>query len=403
MLICQVLLAHYRACIYQELIDRGRHRYSFAAGSGNVEPTIKTWTPPPGTPFHLARTWSPKGLGGAVLQPGLLRLALRDDVDVLVLLGVMWNPFTWLAAIVGRLTGKRVLYWSHGFTRPEPGAVGRLRTLFYRLPHALMLYGHYGKIIALQQGLDHRRVHVIYNSLDYDRQKAERATVTRDELHALRQRVLGTADLPVAICTTRLMPVRRLDLLIEAAAILKAQGREIALLLVGDGPEKDRLRTLAAQRGVRCTLYGACYDEAVLSRLIMMSNVMVAPGKVGLTSLHALAYGTPVVTHSNEANQMPEWEAIVPSLTGSLFTDGDVHDLARAIGHWCAQPWPSESVREACHRLVERAWNPRTQRIIIERALDGEPADDLFWVRQEQPRADAHGQYGARPGFSPSA
>ena len=27
--------------------------------------------------------------------------------------------------------------------------------------------------------------------------------------------------------------------------------------------------------------------------------------------------------------------------------DGDAQDLARAIGDWCTQPWPSERVREA--------------------------------------------------------
>jgi glycosyltransferase involved in cell wall biosynthesis len=388
----QALLAHYRACVYNELINSGRHEYAFASGPGNTEPTIKTWTPPATTRFFPTHTYIIKALNkrGIVLQPGVIKLALRSDIDVLILLGVAWHPFTWIAAILARLTGKRVLYWTQGFTRPETGLAGKVRAAFYKLPNALLLYGHYGKVMCLQRGINSTRLHVIYNSLDYPAQQRERQSVTRDELVALRNKVVGTDQLPIAICTTRLMPVRRLDLLIDAAAILKHQGREIALLIVGDGPEKAKLQAHARASGVRCTFYGACYDEAVLSRLIMMSNCMVAPGKVGLTSLHALAYGTPVVTHNNEANQMPEWEAIMPGRTGTLFADGNTQDLARAIAHWTADPWPREDVRQDCWTIVQRLWNPAMQRVIIDRAVDGAPADDLFWLKEDHgPPADS--------------
>jgi len=383
----QALLAHYRACVYNELINHGRHDYGFAAGTGNTEPTIKTWQPPPGVRFIPTPTpWHRKGV---VLQPGILKLALRRDIDVLILLGVAWHPFTWPAAVLARLTGKRVLFWTQGYTRPETGLAGKLRSLFYRLPNALLLYGHYGKVLCLSRGINSTRLHVIYNSLDYPAQQRERQLVTRAELVELRKKVVGTDTLPIAICTTRLMPVRRLDLLIDAAAKLKQQGKEIALLIVGDGPERAKLQAHATNAGVRCTFYGACYDEAVLSRLIMMSNCMVAPGKVGLTSLHALAYGTPVVTHNNHANQMPEWEAIMPGRTGTLFTDGDTDDLARAIAHWTQDPWPREDVRQDCWTIVERLWNPAMQRVIIDRAVDGAPADDLFWLKEDHGRAAA--------------
>lgn len=395
MVIQQALLAHYRACVYNELLANGRHEYGFASGAGETEPTIKTWTPPAGTRFIPTKTYIIKALNkrGIVLQPGVIGLALRRDIDVLVLLGVAWHPFTWLAAVIARLTGKRVLYWTQGYTRPESGLAGKLRGAFYKLPNALMLYGHYGKVLCMARGINSTRLHVIYNSLDYPAQRRERQSVTRDELATLRMKVIGTDALPIAICTTRLMPVRRLDLLIDAAAKLKAQGREVALLIVGDGPEKAKLQAHAQSSGVRCVFYGACYDEAVLSRLIMMSNCMVAPGKVGLTCLHALAYGTPVVTHSNEANQMPEWEAIMPGRTGTLFTDGDTDDLARAIAHWTNDPWPREDVRTACWTIVERLWNPAMQRVIIDRAIDGAPADDLFWLKEDhgEPAAKARG------------
>ena len=42
----------------------------------------------------------------------------------------------------------------------------------------------------------------------------------------------------------------------------------------------------------------------------------VSPGNVGLTAIHSLSYGTPVLTHNNFNNQMPEVESIQPGFNG---------------------------------------------------------------------------------------
>jgi glycosyltransferase involved in cell wall biosynthesis len=372
--------AHYRAAILEELCRRGRHRYVLVGDRTPTEKTIKGWDIPPDIPFIQARCWR---IGPVVLQPGQVLVALRRDIDTLVLLGVAWYPFSWIAAILGRLTGKRVLFWGHGWIKREAGLRRLLRRTYYRLPHALMFYGHMAKDIAIREGLDAARIHVIYNSLDYAAQKREREKVTREELVAVRREIFGDTEKPVAICTTRLIQVRRLDLLLEALALLKGRGREVNLLLVGDGPERANLQAQAAALGLRVHFYGACYDEAKLARLVMASNVTVAPGKVGLTAMTSLGYGCPVITHSNPDEQMPEWEAIVPGKTGSLFTLNDIEDLARAVEEWTVTPWPQEQVSADCYGEIERFWNAPFQRVVIERAIDGKPADDLFWMKED--------------------
>src|SRR5262249_14897569 len=158
-----------------------------------------------------------------------------------VLLGVSWYPFSWISAILGRLTGKRVLFWSHGWTKPETGLRRLFRATYYRLAHALLFYGHTAKAIAIQAGFDPAKIHVIYNSMDYEAQQRERRKVTRTDLVAMRRELFGDTEKPVVICTTRLTRVRRLDLLLEALAELKHRDREVNLLLVGEGPERASL------------------------------------------------------------------------------------------------------------------------------------------------------------------
>jgi glycosyltransferase involved in cell wall biosynthesis len=141
---------------------------------------------------------------------------------------------------------------------------------------------------------------------------------------------------------------------------------------------------LAKELGVRVAFYGACYDEGVLARLIMAACATVSPGKVGLTAMQSLAYGTPVITHGQWDAQGPEWEAVIPGKTGDLFKYGSSDDLARILRRWTQTVRASQDVREACIRLIERFYNPVFQRRAIDRAVAGLAADDLFWQRESE-------------------
>lgn len=61
---------------------------------------------------------------------------------------------------------------------------------------------------------------------------------------------------------------------------------------------------------------------------------MVSPGNTGLNSIHALSYGTPVGTHDNFNNQMPEAAIIEDERTGFFFNENDSDDLSLKIDLW---------------------------------------------------------------------
>ncbi len=372
--------AHYRGPVMRELLEKSEHRFILVGDRKDVDDgTIKAMEIPDPARFVLAPCRYRPLVG--MVQKGLLRLALRRDLDAVIYLGNAAWISTWLSAVVARLTGKHVLFWTHGWTERDQGAKRLIRNTFYRLAHGLLLYGHWAKMIAMEQGFPPQRLYVIYNSLDYERQKAARQRMTCSRIPEIRQQMFSRSDLPVMICTTRLTKTRRLDLVFEAMRMLRDQGRETALLLVGDGPERGPLEALAESLGIMVRFYGPCYDEEILGELIMSANVAVSPGAIGLTAIHSLAFGTPVITHDDPEDQGPEWESIVPGKTGSVFRRGDVADLARAIEAWTRNSLPDESVREACHEVVERFYNPQFQRMAIDRAVCGEPADDLFWMK----------------------
>ncbi|MCC6730732.1 MAG: glycosyltransferase [Chthonomonadales bacterium] len=376
--------AHYRAAVMRALLDSPHYRFVLCGDVRNPEgPGIREWVPADRSRFVRAPC-RPLG-GGLLLQRGLLSLAARRDLDTVIFLGNAKHLVTWPAAARARALGKRVLFWTHGWTEEETGPKDRLRRAFYRLADGLLLYGHRAKCLGVARGFAPERLHVIYNSLDYEAQRRARDVVGPADLERTRAELFGQPERPIAICTGRLTGRRRLDLLLDAMHLLRAEGRPLNLLLVGEGPARRSLEEQAARMGLPVRFGGACYDEGVLARLIMAACVSVVPAGAGLSVVHSLGYGTPVVAQDDPNGQGPEWEAIRPGVNGGLFRRGDAADLARAIAEWTGPDRRSAADRRRCREVVERFYNPAFQRRAIERAIAGLPADDLFWQREERP------------------
>lgn len=370
--------AHYREAVLRELIERGHHRYDFAGDTVDDGKGIRLTEAIPADRFIRARCYR---FGPLMFQPRVVALALSTRYDTLILLGNAFWPAMWLGAILGRVTGKRVLFWTHGWLTRERGLRGAFRDAFYRLAHALLVYGHNAKCIGIGEGFDPARIHVIYNSLDYRAQERTRGALDLGEVDRLRRTVYPDDGTARVMTITRLQPAKKLGMLVEAGAICAARGRPISLLFVGDGPERAGLEALARERGVRARFFGACYDEATIAALFGASDLCVIPGPAGLTVMHSLAYGAPFITNDDASTQMPEFEAVVDGVNGALFRAGDAQDLAARILECTRAPELRARGREKSIEMIERFFNPVTQGVLIDRAVSGLPADDLLPAR----------------------
>ena len=121
---------------------------------------------------------------------------------------------------------------------------------------------------------------------------------------------------PLALYTGRFAPVKRLDLLIDAAARLP----DLRLVMVGEGSEETRLRELVASRGLedRVQLLPLVDDPASLYRAA--DAYVCASSTEGMSNsvLEAMASGLPVVAAG--ASGMAE---LVSPRTGALVEDVD--------------------------------------------------------------------------------
>lgn len=286
---------------------------------------------------------------------GLLSLPFKK-YDSFMVTATAYNtgiPF----AVLCRLFGKKVYGWGHGERQ-----VNKKSYLFFKLRYWLFTgffsYGEKGKERLIELGIPAKKIHVIYNSLGGHVDANERKQCYSDELKAY----FGNTY-PILLFVGRLTKVKQLDWLIQA--IQHHDNRELKynLLIIGEGEEGTNLRNMAEESGVsnRIWFYGECYDDSKLNTLIYNSDLCVSPGNVGLTALHAMMYGTPVLSHDDFETQMPEYETIVPGETGMLYRHGSFEDFCKKIEEWISSPIDREQIRNNCYRMINGKWNSENQ------------------------------------------
>lgn len=379
--------AHYRAPVLRELADSASYEYRLISDLKAKNPSNKVL----GTDFfdalerdHPSASWiriRNHWLGPLLWQSGLLKQVMRKDLHSVIFLGDAFFVSTWLASIVARMTGKRVFYWTHGIYGRESKPKLWFRLSFYRVASAgLFLYGNYAKNLLIEKGFSSDRLYNIFNSLDYRKQKKLREGLNREKADQVKERLFGDhSHYPIAFFVGRLTPEKKLGLVIDAFLQLHAEGQKINLLLIGGGSVESDLRNrVPAELQSHVKFFGACHDENVLAEMIYACDVCASPGNIGLTAMHSLVYGTPVVTHDDGRWQGPEFEAIQDDVSGTLFSRDELPALVSAMKKWLfVSKQQREDIRQQCFRIVDGYYNPVNQVRIIEQALDGVPAGQL--------------------------
>ena len=282
------------------------------------------------------------------------------------------EPFclsSWAILLLAKLTRKKTIAWTHGWYGRE-GTIKRLiKKLFFSLHSALMVYSEYAIALMQKEGIPRRKMYCIANSMDSDKERAIREQLTCSDIY--HQHFLN--DNPTIIYCGRIQKLKRLELLVDCAAAFKEEGRPVNMVFVGKDVEQVNIDQYAKDKNVADSvwMYGPCYDDEVLAQLFYNAHVCVSPGNVGLTAIHALSFGCPVVTHNNFAYQMPEFEAIRQGETGTFFEQGNAKSLKQEIEYWiCVDADKREQTRRKAFDEIDRKWNIHYQTEVIRKVLN---------------------------------
>jgi glycosyltransferase involved in cell wall biosynthesis len=146
------------------------------------------------------------------------------------------------------------------------------------------------------------------------------------------------------VCVGELRPVKAIDVLIEAIAIMARSGRKVTATIAGEGPDSQTLREQAKRLGVDAQIrfIGHCPARKAFA----MGRMLVMPSRaesLPYVALEAAAAGIPIIAtdvggvheifgpHSAQLIPPDDLGALIASITAALTEPEDIRQLAESL------------------------------------------------------------------------
>jgi glycosyltransferase involved in cell wall biosynthesis len=323
------------------VIDRLRRR-------NDVE-VIARWTD--GTVWDAASVASLPGRL-AFLARALVR-GLRTPFDVVEGSNLVVYPVAWLLGVLKR---RPVVFWYPdvliGTWRSAFGRFGVVLELLERLVLHLPGVTSYIAISETtasklrRHGVDADRIVVVPCGFDPGTATRVRSEAATDPAPP------GGRTIAVV---SRLVPYKRVDVVVEAVGRLARSHPDVVLHVVGQGPERAALEARGSALGVgdRIVFHGFVGSHADVLRRVAAATVFVHASEVegfGIVVVEAMALGVPYVV-----SDIPVFREVTGNgVGGLLFPPGDAGALADALAQVLDDPARRERLTAEGRAYAER-------------------------------------------------
>jgi glycosyltransferase involved in cell wall biosynthesis len=197
---------------------------------------------------------------------------------------------------------------------------------------AVVTVGNDLKHKLVTAGLPEEKIHVVNRGVDGDR-------FTPGNQQEARQRLRLPLDRKILLWVGRMDPVKGLDVLLEACALLRQNLSDFHLCLVGDGFLRPTLEATCQARGLadRVTFVGSVLHDGLADWYRAADYTVLPSRSEGIPNVlrESLACGTPFV--ASRVGGIPE---LAEGPHHRLVPPGDPAALAQALRQILSQPVP---------------------------------------------------------------
>ena len=280
-------------------------------------------------PFTVVRSTEPWLLPGPHLVRRVRRLAQRHEVDLVVI-----DPAL-PAGLIGPRLDLPYAVVVHGAEVAIPGRLPVLRPLLRRVLDSATGVIAAGGYPALESeralGRD-LAAFVIPPGVDTERFRP----MGDEDRNRSRGRLGLQTDSPTVVSVSRLVPRKGIDTLVRAAAILATEGRDLQVVIAGDGRDRGRLERLADRVGAPVRLLGRLGDDDI-AELVGCADVFAMLCRTrwrgleqegfGIVFLEAAAAGVPQVAGRSGGAH----EAVTDGETGIVLDPATPEDMCGGV------------------------------------------------------------------------
>jgi glycosyltransferase involved in cell wall biosynthesis len=208
------------------------------------------------------------------------------------------------------LLGKKYVIWCgnnmrDNALRPDDSIVKKIAYVFARLIYkhcdASIVAGPGPKRFDIYMGTNPDRIFIALNTVDTSHFE-DALEARKSEVEYLR-RELGVNGQKTILYVGVLEKRKKLEYLILAFKELQKSMKEVALLLVGDGPHRGSLEDLCSREKISNVHFAGRIDYRDIPLYYALSEVFVLPAQGGIAVAEAMASGKPIII-TNECNAL---------------------------------------------------------------------------------------------------
>jgi glycosyltransferase involved in cell wall biosynthesis len=266
-------------------------------------------------------------LGNRFLYQGLINQALR--ADLVIAEQANKNLHNYALLLLDALRSKRLAFWgqggNHGLGRS--GISEFVRPWVARRAAWWFTYTEGTASWLRSIGFPRERTTVLQNSTDTRALADQIAEVSDEQLAEVRQRLGIEPGSRVGIYCGALIKDKGIPVLLEATRLIRKRIPGFHLLILGAGPESERVQQAAGQAPWIHYLGPKFGEER--APFLKLSDCFLLPGYVGLAILDSFAAGLPLIT-TNVPFHAPEVGYLEEGINGRM-TENNVEAYAESI------------------------------------------------------------------------
>jgi glycosyltransferase involved in cell wall biosynthesis len=276
---------------------------------------------------------------------------IRNHYDIILSAG--YASFTnQIAFFYSKICKKPFILWS-GSTINEPSSLRKvslpLVKFIVRHSDALIAYGTRAKDYLIHLGASPERIFVAYNTVDVDflGQQSSKLKIKKKEL----KDELGIRNKAIVLYVGQLVERKGVKYLLKAYAQLKGEF-DVALLIVGDGIQKNELEDLCAKEDIQDAFFVGYKQLEELPAYYAASDIFVLPSTEevwGLVLNEAMACGLPVITTDKVGASV---DLIKEGVNGYVVEAKNVERLYQAMKKILSNPELKQSMGNKSQQII---------------------------------------------------
>jgi glycosyltransferase involved in cell wall biosynthesis len=332
--VLQPLFPHYRKNFFQRLHNKYRLNFFLhysELSSGFISESEKKWAKEIGKTIKLFNIKWQCGVNSINIQKNTI-LIVPSDLHYLS---------TLFLVLKAKYKDSIIISWGH-YLSPNQNYIKFLfKLIFLKIFNANIFYTEYEANLYQKKFKNSENIFFLNNGIDYTEIKSR--TLKYDPYTRLNQIVF----------IGRITKKSNFNLLIKSFDYIN--DNNLIINVIGDMPV-DRFN-IDSKYSNRIVWHGMILDEDKIARIMNSSLLFVYPGSVGLSLIHAMAYGLPCIIHNNRSNHMPEADAFFENNIGFSFFEDSALSLAHAIDEAKSNPNLLIKISECSTNIAEKRFN----------------------------------------------